>query len=93
MLALETFFEGPAGRPCILGIYDDAELRERVSRLHSSLFSDVANGSLHPERIALAMMMIDGKWAGQQFKTVYSTNYKNEILKERMKLIDAMDID
>lgn len=93
VLALDTYFEGPKGLPCIIGIYDDPQLRERIAAFHSKLFSDIAEGSLHPERIALAMAMIDGKWVACQFGTTYSRDFKKEVLSECLKYIDAIDID
>lgn len=73
----------------IVSLLDDVELRERLRTMKIRLFKEVTEGYPQPEKVALALLAVDGLWVMDLFAgDAIGPEMENQIIAQLLALID-----
>ncbi len=74
----------------LVALLDDIDLRKKISLMKREIYDELISHSGVPERIAIAILAIDGLWFAEILgENTLSPGLKQRIIDEMLRLIDA----
>lgn len=92
ILALIEYLDLSRQRPAnIGGVYDNPEMRAKLANLKQRIFDTAVQSGGKPEKVALALVLVDGLWVNSMFdKDLYYSGYVDALQNWLITFADSV---